>query len=102
MIFIHCLSYTDGFVELDNEQAPTLLLHVCRFWRRLALSTQKLWSNIWITPCHIRDIHTMRGWLNLSGDHPLTIYLSIDCDKELARHALYLMLVTMDRWECAA
>jgi len=41
----------------------------------------------------------MRGWLNLSGDHPLTIYLSIDCDKELARHALYLMLVTMDRWQ---
>ncbi|KAJ6466436.1 hypothetical protein C8R45DRAFT_839249 [Mycena sanguinolenta] len=48
-IFVYCLptSYSDHDVNTANpSQAPMLLLHICRNWRDIAISTPALWAKM--------------------------------------------------------
>ncbi|KAJ6601608.1 hypothetical protein B0H10DRAFT_1762067, partial [Mycena sp. CBHHK59/15] len=41
-IFVHCLP-THGRVRPSRQAVPLLLVHICRQWRDIALSTWELW-----------------------------------------------------------
>ncbi|KAF8125229.1 hypothetical protein K438DRAFT_1648774, partial [Mycena galopus ATCC 62051] len=48
-IFVHCLTSRDDWYAYSTphpEDAPVLLLHVCRAWRSIALSTPGLWADL--------------------------------------------------------
>lgn len=46
-IFLHCVASEDLSDHLPSSRSPPFTLTcVCRSWRRLAISTQKLWSKI--------------------------------------------------------
>ncbi|KAF7352228.1 F-box domain-containing protein [Mycena venus] len=46
-IFVHCLDpLSYGHSTTSPRYAPMLLLHVCRTWRSIALSTPELWANL--------------------------------------------------------
>jgi hypothetical protein len=75
------------------------LLQVCQSWKKVAMSIQRIWTAIHISPHHIRDIRTLRAWLKLSGSHPLSIYLHANCDQTLADEALDVLLLSMNRWQ---
>ncbi|KDR77069.1 hypothetical protein GALMADRAFT_246253 [Galerina marginata CBS 339.88] len=46
-IFVSCLPATHNST-MCNDEAPTLLTHVCRAWRDIALATPQLWQSIHI------------------------------------------------------
>ena len=46
-VFVRCLPADFRTVKQPNKlEAPILLCHVCRNWRRLAFDTRELWSNL--------------------------------------------------------
>lgn len=84
-IFTHCLSTTRNAV-MHASEAPLLLGRVCGHWRRVVYSTPQLWAKLHIVPPHIyRDNkgscekrfhekkNVIQGWLDRSGDYPLSL-----------------------------
>jgi hypothetical protein len=43
-IFIYCLPSKREMDVVNPNEAPLLLMHVCRAWRQLAISTPALWT----------------------------------------------------------
>lgn len=78
-------SSTSEYVGTANPPRWLRILHVCREWRRVALSTPRLWTCIW--PVHSDYI---RFALAHSGRLPLDIPLwSLGSCKRVALHAVY-------------
>jgi hypothetical protein len=78
-IFMHFLPAYPFFPPLTGLLSPTLLTHICRTWREIALSTPALWCTIGIPyddgiplkqKAHIFDI-----WLKRSRFCPLSLQL---------------------------
>jgi hypothetical protein len=78
-IFILCMP-NHGMSSFDPEHLPLLLGQVCIGWRRVALSTQALWSSITVT--HDRPSNKM---VNLWISRALSVLLTIclDCTGSL-------------------
>ncbi|KAJ7467541.1 hypothetical protein FB451DRAFT_394297 [Mycena latifolia] len=97
-IFVHFLPVYPLCPPINGLESPTLLTHICRRWREIALATPALWRAISLTGD--QDLHILESWLNRSRSLPLslemdTIFSSIseECLEKLALHAA--------RWENA-
>ncbi|KAJ7429627.1 hypothetical protein FB451DRAFT_1383059 [Mycena latifolia] len=75
--------------------SPTLLTHICRRWRGIALATPELWRAILITSYRDdgRQLHILDSWLSRSGCFPLSlnienlfIPISKECLEKLVQH----------------
>ncbi|KAJ7643759.1 hypothetical protein FB45DRAFT_823492 [Roridomyces roridus] len=85
-IFISCLP-DDHDAFMDVTQAPLLLGRVCGLWRRVAYSTPRLWSSVYIPPLGFdlvapedveRGLATfIKAWLERSKDCPLSISVAL-------------------------
>ncbi|KAJ7472633.1 hypothetical protein FB451DRAFT_1367550 [Mycena latifolia] len=69
---------SDRNAVMSGAESPLLLCHVCRAWRRLALSTPRLWATLHIvapgTPSELLEIdERINTWLSRSGSLPLSI-----------------------------
>ncbi|KAJ7473247.1 hypothetical protein FB451DRAFT_1133777 [Mycena latifolia] len=59
--------------------SPTVLTHICRKWREIALATPALWRAISIVDdidsdrTDGRQLHILESWLNRSGCLPLAV-----------------------------
>jgi hypothetical protein len=86
-IFVLCLP-DDEFVGVDVLDAPLLLVQICSHWRKIALSTQRLWNSISVditnhevcvdyTPdCRpFNRKHLIEAWLSRSRNLPLSIQI---------------------------
>ncbi|KAJ7501684.1 hypothetical protein B0H11DRAFT_1679953, partial [Mycena galericulata] len=74
--FLPIYPMCSGLVGL---QSPTLLSHVCRRWRNIALSLPRLWRAIKlhiVREPHPQQLDLLRTWLGRSGDHLLSIEIS--------------------------
>jgi hypothetical protein len=98
MIFLWCLRN-----EVHREyavNAPWVLGWVCREWRDIALSTQKLWSEpklcLFKQPSKA-DIALATNWLIRAGRCPLSITISGDC--KTAHPVLTMVLNHSELWE---
>ncbi|KAJ7723784.1 hypothetical protein B0H16DRAFT_1786735 [Mycena metata] len=72
---------TNRNVAMSESEAPLLLASMCRSWRRLALSTPRLWPSFHIViPSTAAEIlrlnETVNLWLARSSVLPLSISLS--------------------------
>jgi len=81
--YIFFLSMTmDTPGELHKLPMEFLLGSVCRGWRLLARSTPELWSKVSFRlakpprkPEGLSQLEAVSGWLQLSGDVPLTLHI---------------------------
>ncbi|KAJ7472636.1 hypothetical protein FB451DRAFT_1089514, partial [Mycena latifolia] len=69
---------SDRNAVMSGAESPLLLCHICRAWRRLALSTPRLWATLHIvapgTPSELLEIdERINTWLSQSGSLPLSI-----------------------------
>ncbi|KAJ7724747.1 hypothetical protein DFH07DRAFT_697542, partial [Mycena maculata] len=83
-IFMHCLPCSlFEASSLQPSRAPMLLLHVCRSWRSLAISTPGLWVELCLLlrplPKTLFDPETLdqllSDWLECAGARPLSLIL---------------------------
>lgn len=55
---------------------PLPLSHVCSLWRKVACSSPKLWSSIYVLGPSARQLPLIKLWLKRSGKLPLTLGLT--------------------------
>ncbi|KIM80375.1 hypothetical protein PILCRDRAFT_89650 [Piloderma croceum F 1598] len=72
-IFVLCMNY--DISSFDPMQSPLLVGRVCRGWRQVALSTQKLWSSITVTD-YRSSSKMVKLWMSRAISAPLTIHLN--------------------------
>ena len=75
-IFMHCFQHPDYIAITDSRRVPLSLAKISSHWRAIALSTQALWSFIYV---YLKE-STVQGclasvtfWLEKSGTHPLSV-----------------------------
>ncbi|KAJ7467534.1 hypothetical protein FB451DRAFT_1258795 [Mycena latifolia] len=95
-IFVHFVPLYPLCPPIHGLESPTLLPHICRRWREIALATPALWRAISLTG--YRDFHIVGSWLIRSRSLPLSLDMDIfrltiseECLEKLALHAA--------RWE---
>ncbi|KAJ7159979.1 hypothetical protein C8R43DRAFT_994014 [Mycena crocata] len=78
-IFIDFLPVYPLCPPLAGPLSPTLLTHVCRTWKEVAMSIPPLWRaisfSVW--DFHLQDIQIMESWLGRSGRCPLSVSLDL-------------------------
>ncbi|KAJ7035656.1 hypothetical protein C8F04DRAFT_1394743 [Mycena alexandri] len=88
-IFLHCLPDTEFIRPDDALNAPLLLCHICRQWRRVALATPGLWASLFIDLDWfglldgVDDV--VCDWLSRAGRMPLSLQI-IDSDPGESSH----------------
>ncbi|KIM77200.1 hypothetical protein PILCRDRAFT_825552 [Piloderma croceum F 1598] len=98
-IFILCMS-NYGMSSFDPEHSPLLVGQVCIGWRRVALSTQALWSSITVT--RDRPSNKMANlWISRALSAPLTIRLDYTGSSKVGpiRPAISALVQYCDRWK---
>lgn len=109
-IFIKYMKDSRYCRSLGPKQAPILFTLVCRKWRATALSTPRLWTNLWLpqppkqwAPLRLYII-AVKGWLKCS--HPLPIRLQVRVLKYMSptflRSFISALLEHARRWESVA
>jgi hypothetical protein len=74
-MFMHCL--VDGPNSFDVTKAPLHLTFVCSKWRRVAISSPRLWSYISLDKASMAT-ELLQTWLLRSGSSPLTLVFKED------------------------
>lgn len=112
-IFANCLTIagpTDALPTASADEAPVLLMRVCRMWRETALGTPQLWSSLQLTcfpvvPCKMlaeKHIELLDTWMKRSGSCPLSIGLKYFglwvSDVSIIRKILATILPYSHRW----
>ncbi|KAJ6492587.1 hypothetical protein C8R47DRAFT_1195337 [Mycena vitilis] len=79
-IFLRFLPPYPDFPPLKGLLSPTLLTHICRQWRDIALSTPQLWSAIssFDNNWEGRELPIVKLWLERSHYCPLSIKLGTE------------------------
>ncbi|KAJ6524699.1 hypothetical protein DFH09DRAFT_1189276 [Mycena vulgaris] len=104
-VFVACLpAHRNPFI-LSNE-SPLLLCQICSHWRRLALSTPRLWAAVHVVIPKETKAQVLAGllkdWLNRSGVLPLSISVVFSqvCTREddAVSPALGLLTSFSRRW----
>jgi hypothetical protein len=104
-IFMHFLPAFPQYPPLTGLLSPTLLTHICRKWREIALSTPALWSAIGISyhdgiqvplkqKAHILDL-----WLNRSRCCPLSLQFGGGSPRLDITQVLKTVIPRRARWE---
>lgn len=74
------------YPRLSGKEAPLLLTHVCRGWRRTAIDTPQLWTYLHLdisddigddSPLPINQLSALKYWMKLSRDFPLSVCFTI-------------------------
>ncbi|KAJ7908987.1 hypothetical protein B0H13DRAFT_648123 [Mycena leptocephala] len=101
-IFVHFLPIYPTFPRLTGILSPTLLTHICRKWRDIALATPALWTAIALIlsqgrisferQSHISDI-----WVRRSRSRPLSIRI-VENNNSIPE-IFALILSHCERWE---
>ncbi|KIJ59388.1 hypothetical protein HYDPIDRAFT_118612 [Hydnomerulius pinastri MD-312] len=74
-IFMHCLP-PDAHNEPNPNTAPLLLTRICRPWRKVALSTPRLWCSLSVRPSHRvqqQGLFYYHTWLSRARGCPLSL-----------------------------
>ncbi|KAH8827774.1 hypothetical protein DL96DRAFT_1600242 [Flagelloscypha sp. PMI_526] len=106
----------DDTVFTCLQHGPFVASHVCKEWRRIALSSPRLWSTIRLRidkkiPIHTTDLLSL--WLERSGRYPLNLDVKVEfsrnfedswhpCSPSLMRDLtaiLYCLAVESRRWK---
>jgi hypothetical protein len=83
-ILIHILEQARGLgntTRREQEYLPELLSHVCRQWRRIALSTPLFWTHIETSPFSRSD-SMLDAYLERSKDCPVDVHYHDDDNSE--------------------
>ncbi|KIK65686.1 hypothetical protein GYMLUDRAFT_365884 [Collybiopsis luxurians FD-317 M1] len=116
-IFLDCVPQPFGSL-MDGNQAPQVLLSVCKNWRDVAYSTSSLWSSFEVRfgtwALNFKDpggdavlITRMRLWLCRSRNYPLSVKLTYEPGMPFPQHkslsrlpveALTLLVQHCARW----
>ncbi|KAJ7866328.1 hypothetical protein B0H13DRAFT_1898144 [Mycena leptocephala] len=99
-IFIHFLPTYHRFPPLTGLFSPTLLTHICRTWREIALRTPALWSAISAygdVPSE-QTVRTFDTWLKRSRSRPLSVQIVDLTDSDVAG-ILAAVVPHCARWE---
>lgn len=86
-IFAGCLSQ-EPYVKPAPNEAPLLLLQVCRGWRDVVLRTPELWSSLdtisnvdfdiyALEAARSADVDFCETWLSRAGNRPLSLALAL-------------------------
>ena len=98
-IFMLCMDCDRS--SFSPERSPLLVGQVCRGWRQVALSTQKLWSSITVTSYRPSSAKA-KLWISRAGSTPLTIRLASGapefCNVEKMHPAIVVLVQHCDRW----
>ncbi|KAF7334506.1 F-box domain-containing protein [Mycena venus] len=98
-IFIHFLPPYPACPPLTGIFSPTVLTHICRKWREIAIATTTLWRAIHITSYYRiaieRQAHISDVWLSRSRCCPLSIVVEHHDTESL----LEVLLHHQARWE---
>ncbi|KAJ7436699.1 hypothetical protein FB451DRAFT_1307044 [Mycena latifolia] len=84
--------------------SPTVLTHICRKWREIALATPALWRAISIVDdidsdrTDGRQLHILESWLNRSGCLPLAVDKG-DWSASISAECLEKLVLHSARWE---
>src|SRR6266550_8884824 len=112
-IFIQCLPevilwpYLSNVGHSTKNVAPLLLCNVCSSWRALALSTPRLWQDLFLTfrktmPKSKEAIDMTHVWIKRSGELPLTLRLNVCLDDDfqaLCEALMNAITSYASRWE---
>ncbi|KAF8815109.1 hypothetical protein BYT27DRAFT_7199591 [Phlegmacium glaucopus] len=60
-------------VSFYSRADPTILGQVCSWWRKVALSTPALWSNIFLSQPSMSQIPRIHLWLQRAANNPLNL-----------------------------
>ncbi|KAF7352407.1 F-box domain-containing protein [Mycena venus] len=77
-IFTHCLP-TERWMDMVNtSEAPLLLMHVCRTWRQITISTPNLWTTFDVNVAGIYNYfpEIAQSWLARAREYPLSVKIS--------------------------
>ncbi|PFH46871.1 hypothetical protein AMATHDRAFT_50728 [Amanita thiersii Skay4041] len=80
-IFTFCVSETTDLSLLPgSQQLPdeVILTHVCSSWRRIALSTPSLWSNILVSISDEISLFMAKEWVHRAGQALITMNLNLE------------------------
>ncbi|KAJ7148418.1 hypothetical protein C8R43DRAFT_518364 [Mycena crocata] len=98
-IFTQFLPLYPSCPPMTGSSSPTLLTHICRRWRNIALANPALWRAIALDATHAKDgaQELLKLWLNRSGCRPISIY--VEADGTHLYEAIQLLNVHRARWE---
>ncbi|KAJ7487342.1 hypothetical protein B0H11DRAFT_1116536 [Mycena galericulata] len=77
-IFIHFLPVYPLCSPQTGRLSPTILTHICRRWREIALATPALWRAISLRyegATGKKQVHILETWLGRSGCYPLSVHM---------------------------
>ncbi|KAJ7429625.1 hypothetical protein FB451DRAFT_1159428 [Mycena latifolia] len=101
-IFIHFLPVYPLCPPQTGLLSPTLLTHICRKWRGIALATPALWRAISLTDLDVwdddRELHLLDSWLSRSGCLPLSVTME-DIFLPMPEDSLRKLVLHHTRWE---
>ncbi|KAJ7623762.1 hypothetical protein FB45DRAFT_926680 [Roridomyces roridus] len=104
-IFTHVLPPYPLRPRANGFDSPTLLSHVCRSWREIALSTPRLWRAIAIhlsglLSCPAK-VHMLETWLQRSQCCPLSISIRAGSHTKISLldRVLPTLFAQCHRWE---
>ncbi|KAJ7480736.1 hypothetical protein FB451DRAFT_1238322 [Mycena latifolia] len=99
-IFVHFLPVYPRCPPHTGCLSPTLLTHICRKWREIALTTPALWRAISLTyySNEGRQIPILESWLGRSGRLPLSLDME-DLFVPITKECLELLVLHSTRWE---
>ncbi|KAJ7174066.1 hypothetical protein C8R43DRAFT_873594 [Mycena crocata] len=107
-IFLRFLPEYPLCPPLIGSLSPTLLTHICRQWRVIAIANPALWRAISLSfrqpdrNNHEQKIALMTVWLARSGALPLSIRISIQCMHDDCMHShgcMESLIHHRSRWE---
>ncbi|KAF5351632.1 hypothetical protein D9756_007502 [Leucocoprinus leucothites] len=88
-IFGWCI---ESYQAISPDNAPLLLLGVCKHWREVALAHSHLWTNFSIAVSESELLPSMpliQQWLQSAGLNDLFISIKVDGGDPFSYHALY-------------
>ncbi|KAJ7087031.1 hypothetical protein C8R43DRAFT_1173909 [Mycena crocata] len=100
-IFLHFLPAYPDCPTMTGPLSPTLLTHICRKWRQIALNTPSLWRAIPF-PLDLdpsQRVPMLQSWLSRSRVCPLSIEINDNPRYMDVRDALQALLMHRLRWE---
>ncbi|KAJ7019870.1 hypothetical protein C8F04DRAFT_325219 [Mycena alexandri] len=102
-IFTHFLPTYPLCPPLAGPLSPTLLTHVYRQWREIAIATPSLWRAITFSTYGYNrpgdgHLHIVKMWLQRSGGYPLSLEI-IEGFPGFASAAVELIIPHAIRWE---